>query len=50
MKMNGKVSTKNWLSHSELMKGATLDFDMSSTPNKKRGINKEDFPYSLSNE
>lgn len=50
MKMNGKASTKNWLSHSELMKGATLDFDMSSTPNKKRGINKEDFPYSLSNE
>ncbi|WJS94076.1 GH92 family glycosyl hydrolase [Flavobacterium johnsoniae] len=50
MKLNGKVYTKNWLSHSELMKGATLDFDMSSEPNKKRGINKEDFPYSLSNE
>jgi predicted alpha-1,2-mannosidase len=50
MKLNGKVYTKNWLSHSELMKGATLDFDMSATPNTKRGINKEDFPYSLSNE
>lgn len=50
MKINGKAYTKNWLSHSDLMKGAVLDFDMSSTPNNKRGINKEDFPYSLSNE
>lgn len=50
LKVNGKLYTKNWLSHSELMKGATLDFDMSEKPNSKRGINKEDFPYSLSNE
>lgn len=50
LKFNGKAYNKNWLSHSELMKGATLDFDMSSTSNTKRGINKEDFPYSLSNE
>lgn len=50
LKINGKAYAKNWLSHSELMKGATLDFDMSSTSNTKRGINKEDFPYSLSNE
>lgn len=50
MKLNGKTYTKNWLSHSELMKGAILDFDMSATPNNKRGIKKEDFPYSLTNE
>jgi predicted alpha-1,2-mannosidase len=50
MKLNGKSFSKNWLSHSELMKGATIDFDMSAEPNTKRGINKEDFPYSLSNE
>lgn len=50
LKINGKAYAKNWLSHSELMKGGTIDFDMSSTPNTKRGINKEDFPYSLSNE
>lgn len=50
MKLNGKAYSKNWLSHSELMKGGTLDFDMSARPNNKRGINKEDFPYSLSNE
>jgi predicted alpha-1,2-mannosidase len=50
MKLNGKAYSKNWLSHSQLMKGATIDFEMSATPNNKRGINKEDFPYSLSNE
>ncbi len=50
MKLNGEKYTRNWLSHSELMNGATLDFDMSSTPNLKRGITKEDAPYSLTNE
>ncbi|CAA9197989.1 hypothetical protein FLA105534_01908 [Flavobacterium bizetiae] len=50
LKVNGKTYTKNWLSHSELMKGATLDFDMSNTPNLKRGTAKEDIPYSLTNE
>ena len=50
LKLNGKTYTKNWLSHSELMNGATLDFDMSETPNTKRGVKKEDIPYSLTNE
>lgn len=50
LKFNGTASTKNWLSHSELMKGAKLDFEMSKTPNTKRGISKEDAPYSLTNE
>jgi len=50
MELNGKNYTKNYLSHEKLMKGATLDFKMSSEPNMQRGIKKEDFPYSLSNE
>ena len=50
MQMNGEKYTKNWLSHSELLKGATLDFKMISKPNKKRGTKKSDLPYSLSNE
>ncbi|MBD1263200.1 glycoside hydrolase family 92 protein [Maribacter polysiphoniae] len=50
MTFNGKSYSKNWLSHKELMKGAEIDFDMIDEPNKNRGINKEDFPYSLSNE
>ena len=50
LKMNGKEYNHNWLKHEELMDGAVLDFDMSHTPNTGRGINDEDFPYSLTNE
>ncbi|MCJ8164381.1 GH92 family glycosyl hydrolase [Pontibacter sp. E15-1] len=48
--MNGKTYEKNWLSHSELMKGATLDFEMAAEPNRQRGTRAEAFPYSLSKE
>lgn len=48
LSVNGKPYTKNWLSYSALMKGATLDFVMSPVPNKKRGIQKEDLPFSYS--
>jgi predicted alpha-1,2-mannosidase len=50
MTFNGKDYDKNWLSHRELMKGATLDFKMGNQPNLKRGIDDKDFPYSFSNE
>ncbi|MBD8491276.1 GH92 family glycosyl hydrolase [Echinicola sp. CAU 1574] len=50
LKVNGKDYSKNWLSHKELMEGAELNFEMSASPNKKRGTKKGDFPYSLSNE
>ena len=50
LKYNSKDYQKNWISHSELLKGATLDFDMSATPNKKRGTADSDFPYSMSTE
>lgn len=40
----------NWLSHSSLMKGAVINFNMSAQPNKQRGIKDADFPYSLSND
>ncbi|GAA5021616.1 alpha-1 2-mannosidase [Marivirga lumbricoides] len=50
MTVDGKNYTKNWLSHKALMKGMTIDFEMSDTPNKNRGTKKQDFPYSLSNE
>ncbi len=48
LKINGKVSTKNYLDHNELMKGGTLEFDMKDEPNRNRGTDKEDFPYSFS--
>ena len=46
---NGKEHTKNYINYSELMKGATISIDMSDSPNKSRGVHKEDFPYSFSN-
>jgi len=50
MSVNGKPYSKNYFSHRELMKGATILFKMGSTPNKKRGTTSEDLPYSFSNE
>ncbi len=49
MKVNGKVSSKNYLTHNDLMKGAKIDFVMSEKPDKSRGTKKVDFPYSFSN-
>ena len=48
MKFNGKDYTKNMLSHEELMKGAVIDVEMTAIPNKQRGTQKADFPYSFS--
>ena len=48
MKFNGMLHTKNYLNHSELMKGAQIDITMSDQPNKQRGINQGDAPYSMS--
>ena len=50
MKLNGKKYTKNYLTHEDLMKGAKIEFVMSPVPNKSRGIDETDFPYSFSNE
>lgn len=46
LKLNGKAYENNWVGHFELMKGATLDFDMIAAPNTKRGTNQNSFPYS----
>ena len=47
VKLNGKPYNKLYLTHSDVMKGGTLEFIMSSTPNKKRCITTGK-PYSLS--
>ncbi|MDX2445450.1 MAG: GH92 family glycosyl hydrolase [Bacteroidales bacterium] len=47
--LNKKKYTKNYLNHADIMKGGNITFDMSKTPNKNRGIQAEDFPYSMSN-
>jgi predicted alpha-1,2-mannosidase len=46
--INGIPSTRNWISHQDLMKGLNLDFKMSAEPNTKRGVDATDFPYSFS--
>jgi putative alpha-1,2-mannosidase len=50
MTVNGAEYSKNWLSFSDLMNGATIDFKMGDQPNMKRGIDDKDVPYSLTNE
>jgi len=46
--VNGQDYSRNWLSHSELVKGATLNFDMAPQPNKARGTQPGDAPFSMS--
>ena len=48
MKVNGKSQTRNFLTHDQLIKGANIQFQMSSVPNKQRGTTEKDVPYSLS--
>jgi len=44
---NGQAYDKNWLGHFDLLKGGTLNFDMSATPNKQRGTGKTAYPFSV---
>ena len=48
MTFNGKEYTKNYLEHNELLQGGVLEIKMGDKPNKQRGVNPEDFPYSFS--
>ncbi|MBR1719299.1 MAG: glycoside hydrolase family 92 protein, partial [Phocaeicola sp.] len=50
MTYNKKAYTKNYLNHFDLLKGASLVFQMDKIPATNRGVNDSDFPYSLSNE
>lgn len=45
---NGKIYEKNWFRHSDLMKGAVIDIDMTAKPNQNRGTKNSDVPFSLS--
>jgi predicted alpha-1,2-mannosidase len=46
--VNGRTYDKNYLSHAELLQGATLNFDMTAAPNKSRGTAPDAAPYSFS--
>ena len=47
--LDGKGYDKNYIKHSDLMKGGKLQFEMTKTPNKTRGTLPDSFPYSFSN-
>ena len=42
--LNGKVYTKSYLRHGDIMKGGRLIFKMDGQANKKRGLNRDDRP------
>lgn len=48
MTLNGQPWTRNYLRHDDLMRGATIVFDMDSKPSHSRGTTPDDVPYSLS--
>ncbi|MEG2061529.1 MAG: GH92 family glycosyl hydrolase [Alistipes sp.] len=50
LNVNEKNHTKNYLTHTELVHGGTLNFQMSSKPNTQRGTTPSDRPYSFSSE
>ena len=50
MKWNGRNYTKNYIDHNEMMKGGTMEIEMDTRPNERRGVSPEDLPYSFSNE
>lgn len=50
MTLNGQPYTKNYFTHEELKAGATVRYRMADKPNKNRGVENADKPYSFSNE
>ena len=49
MSVNGAAYDKNYLEHTDLLKGGRIDYRMSSKPNQQRGTNENSLPYSFSN-
>lgn len=50
MLFNGTSYTKNYLQHGDLLNGGVIDYKMSEKPNKQRGTQESDLPYSFSKE
>jgi putative alpha-1,2-mannosidase len=48
VKLNGRSLDVNYVTHSQLTAGGTLEFSMSQVPEMKRGINPSSRPYSMS--
>lgn len=48
LKWDNVLHSKNYINHFDVLKGGELNFDMTNSPNFKRGTTKEAFPYSYS--
>ena len=48
MKVGGKKHSANYLTHSQLVRGARIRLKMSSSPSTDRGTREQDAPYSFS--
>lgn len=48
MTLDGKAWTKNFLNYSRLADGARIRFDMQAAPDRSKGVDPQDAPYSLS--
>lgn len=49
VQLNGKPYSKMYITHETIQQGGVLEFLMSATPNKTRGLAAVDKPYSLTN-
>ncbi|MEK6480228.1 GH92 family glycosyl hydrolase [Catalinimonas sp. 4WD22] len=45
--LNGQIYTHNYIEHEKILKGGTLELEMSEQPAKDRGTDAEDFPFSM---
>ena len=46
--LNGEPYSPTYFEHADMVKGGSIRFDMSATPNKQRGTTPADAPYSFS--
>lgn len=49
LKLNGKAYEKLYITHTDILNGGVLEFKMTSSPDKRRGLAAKDKPYSLTN-
>ncbi len=50
VELNGDRYDKNWISHQDIMNGGKITFYMDNKPERKRGTDKDSYPYSLTTE
>lgn len=49
-KLNNKNFENNFITHDQILNGGVLEFVMGKNPNMKRGLKKENRPYSFTKE